>query len=576
MSVSLANPCGNSGGKATDHGERDQFQHAMDREEPMQEMKKKALWAAALYKLSRHSDLCSLTWATVVVLGGFASSLKKPDFYSVSFLLLLQTLQFTVSSNFLSVHLFQESHHPNTFAHKDLQYNWASIVHIVGQILGFFFAAAVLVATFFRLAILPRLVSSLSSQSIHAIAPNMFASLVGFYTLVIITSALAILVSLFNLVHRSSSRDPAVVAFYDHIYRLAIDSHLASAYSMHPLSFALAKLRTDFERGIKPIVIQTCNKGLIDYIHKVPCGVEMAFQDLNSEDIYKQLVAVNLARFWAKEPRMEKQVGYFVEIAKKLIRPEKLGEAAADTLEYLAENWVDYQVLTKPPAPEENVSATDGHVAVNVRANSQAPRQRRQKLHPFLEGVVDSWSGKTIVDELVELVVKPWRTSLVFQLRALESCCRNRQVVAWIRNRPPNENHYQELCKTLIGIIEGPAPSATRAHAKPKQRTKIYAASVLLNLLRPPNSESETLLCEVQIADDDVATHEKLRSLLETRTIDPANVWWKEVTLLDMVHKEMGLPAYNNWRYVEIRDLEEITSNNIKANRIVVGSGSAS
>ena len=48
------------------------------------------------------------------------------------------------------------------------------------------------------------------------------------------------------------------------------------------------------------------------------------------------------------------------------------------------------------------------------------------------------------------------------------------------------------------------------------------------------------------------------------------------MTLLDMVHKELGLPAYNNWRYVEIRDLEEITSNNIKANRIVVGSGSAS
>ena len=553
MSVSLANPCGNSGGKATDHGERDQFQHAMDREEPMQEMKKKALSAAALYKLSRYADICSLTWATVVLLGGFASSLKKPDFYLVSFLLLLQALQFTVSSTFQSLlfaHLFQESHHPNTFAHKDLQYNWASIVHIVGQILGFFFAAAVLVATFFRLAILPSLVSSLTSQSIHDIAPNMFASLVGFYTLVIITSALAILVSLFNLVHRSSSRDPAVVAFYDHIYRLAIDSHLASAYSMHPLSFALAKLRTDFERGIKPIVIQTCNKGLIDYIHKVPCGVEMAFQDLNSEDMYKQLVAVNLGRFWAKEPRMEKQVGYFVEIAKKLIRPEKLGEAAAHTLEYLAENWVDFKVLPDPPAAVKNVSATDGHVAVNVRANSQAPRQRRQKLHPFLEGVVDSWSGKTIVDELVELVVKPWRTSLVFQLRALESCCRNRQVVAWIRNRPPKENHYQELCKMLIGIIEGPAPSATRAHSKPKLRTKIYAASVLVNLLRPPNSESETLLCEVQIADDDVATHEKLRSLLETRTIDPANgsekyVWWKEVSLLDMVHKEMGLKPYD-------------------------------
>ena len=574
MSVSLANPCGNSGGKATDHGERDQFQHAMDREEPMQEMKKKALSAAALYKLSRYADICSLTWATVVLLGGFASSLKKPDFYLVSFLLLLQALQFTVSSTFQSLlfaHLFQESHHPNTFAHKDLQYNWASIVHIVGQILGFFFAAAVLVATFFRLAILPRLVSSLSSQSIHAIAPNMFASLGGFYVLLMITSSIAILASLFNLVHRTSSHDPAVVAFYDHIYRLAIDSHLASAYSMHPLSFALAKLRTDFERGIKPIVIQTCNKGLIDYIHKVPCGVEMAFQDLNSEDIYKQLVAVNLARFWAKEPRMEKQVGYFVEIAKKLIRPEKLGEAAAHTLEYLAENWVDYQVLTKPPAPEENVSGTDGHVAVNVTRQSRPPKR-----HPFLEGVVDSWSGKTIVDELVELVVKPWRTSLVFQLRALESCCRNRQVVAWIRNRPPKENHYQELCKMLIGIIEGPAPSATRAHSKPKLRTKIYAASVLVNLLRPPNSESETLLCEVQIADDDVATHEKLRSLLETRTIDPANVWWKEVTLLDMVHKEMGLPAYNNWTSVEIRDLDKITRNNIKANRMVVESEPAS
>ena len=118
MAVALANLCGNSGGKATGHGEKDQFQKALDWVTLMLEMKKKALWAAALYKLSRYSDICILAWATLVLLGGFVSSLKQADFYLLFFLLLLQALHFTLSSTFQSLpsaHLFLESHNPNDF-----------------------------------------------------------------------------------------------------------------------------------------------------------------------------------------------------------------------------------------------------------------------------------------------------------------------------------------------------------------------------------------------------------------------------------------------------------------------------
>ena len=69
------------------------------------------------------------------------------------------------------------------------------------------------------------------------------------------------------------------------------------------------------------------------------------------------------------------------------------------------------------------------------------------------------------------------------------------------------------------------------------------------------------------IAEDDVANKEKLRSLLEKGTIDPANgseeyVWKKEVTLLDTVRGAMGLPPYN-WTSLTVRDPDIITRNNI-------------
>ena len=107
----------------------DKFQNAIVYEKSMLQMKKQALWAAALYKLSRYSDICILAWATLVLLGGFVSSLKQADFYLLFFLLLLQALHFTLSSTFQSLpsaHLFLESHHPNDFTHDDLQYTRAS------------------------------------------------------------------------------------------------------------------------------------------------------------------------------------------------------------------------------------------------------------------------------------------------------------------------------------------------------------------------------------------------------------------------------------------------------------------
>ena len=96
----------------------DKFQNAIVYEKSMLQMKKQALWAAALYKLSRYSDICILAWATLVLLGGFVSSLKQADFYLLFFLLLLQALHFTLSSTFQSLpsaHLFLESHNPNDF-----------------------------------------------------------------------------------------------------------------------------------------------------------------------------------------------------------------------------------------------------------------------------------------------------------------------------------------------------------------------------------------------------------------------------------------------------------------------------
>eukprot|EP00249_Psilotum_nudum_P025643 c30383_g1_i1 orf=84-296(+) len=59
-------------------------------EKKLEHVKKMAFVIVVLHNLTQFVGTCALTWATVVLLGGFASSLKKTHFYTVSVLLIIE------------------------------------------------------------------------------------------------------------------------------------------------------------------------------------------------------------------------------------------------------------------------------------------------------------------------------------------------------------------------------------------------------------------------------------------------------------------------------------------------------
>ncbi|MCO5610045.1 hypothetical protein L7F22_064280 [Adiantum nelumboides] len=271
-------------------------------EEQVRSSKKHALLVAGLQLASRFLGFCALTWATVVLLGGFAAALRLLGFYVISILLLLEGARLFIVhifSKLLSRALFRELHRPEDFQFIDRQAIEAVRLDLMGQGLSLLLAAASLTSAIVRLSLTAH-GHPLSENTVPA-SPgrsrsNLPASLRIFYAMVICNSTSAFAssslrpllrpcypgnacVSLAACLFRRSrpcSQQDSLMCFHDEVYKTAIEMGLPEAERLEILEFGFTKLASDYKRNIRPPLIRELNKDLIQYMYNSQYG--MAWQ----------------------------------------------------------------------------------------------------------------------------------------------------------------------------------------------------------------------------------------------------------------------------------------------------------
>ncbi|MCO5592051.1 hypothetical protein L7F22_046045 [Adiantum nelumboides] len=494
--------------------------------------KRGALLVAGLHSFTRFLGICSLFWATIVLLGGLASSLRTLDFFLITALVLLEGAGLFTTQTFSKVFsetLFRESHRPQDFQFRDTQYDQANRLDSFGQSISFIFATASLIITNTRVAL---------SGDDTTKNRNVVYALYLFYMLVTVNSSL----SMFSAFLRPSLRrkcdgwtsdsgrikQSSLMNFHDEVYKMAMDVGFSEAHQLEILEVAFTKLANDYKRNIRPPLIKAQNKDLICYLYHNQQGIALSCEYLKGADVWKKLVAANLPGFWAGEPRIELQVVLFWALRKRMYGAGKDSESALNSIECLGHAWSDMPKF---------------------------------KPYPFL--INDPASATNIVDTLVHLLLEPIRPTLLFQLRAFEACCQNTQVLQHIyKGRTPQE--AQGLCKKLQVMIVGGQHEIDETvlpelccklfkYLSEKgiwMATKIYAGSALLSLLC---YGSEELGEEAMKA---------LQGPVE-EFIDPAKAsgnegkrpyfWFNDMLVVETMRKKLQLPRYERWSGVWIR-----------------------
>ncbi|KAI5068731.1 hypothetical protein GOP47_0017076, partial [Adiantum capillus-veneris] len=550
-------------------------------EDKIHSAKRGALLVAGLQLLSRFAGFFALTWATVVLLGGFASVLRLLDFYLITILLLLEGIRLFIVQLF-SKPLIHDSGQPSQAMALD-------VPHIAALV--FLLATTSLVLTIVRL-ILSRS-HHLSEKIPSTVQSNLPTSLYVFYSLVVINATLAMASALRRplnrelcdrnqiswgqllQIHRSSAQELAMdhinqnslKCYHDEVYMTAMEVGLREANQLNFLDFAFKKLGWDYKRSIRPETVMELNRDMISYLYHNKQGIAMAFEHLKSGDVWQQQVAASLPGFWAKEGSwVQSQMALLWALRERIYGGGKDADAALNSIECLGEK------LTAKMTREDR--------------SGEIPPQ-----HPFLMN--DPTAGTNVVDTLVQLLLETMRPNLLFQVRAFEACCRHPHVLCHLFSadvqqlQEAGEDHAEAtICGALQDVIVGtnsgagagslvglgsklqmlccklhsvvaprPAQAARRGAVPtvqwPAPTTKIYAASSLM-----------TLLCYGREDFMRQQTRDFVAAVVK-EGIDPAGwigpygrrrnlIRMKDLMVMENLRWRLGLDAYRGWSEVRL------------------------
>ncbi|MCO5600855.1 hypothetical protein L7F22_054971 [Adiantum nelumboides] len=277
----------------------------------------KARWAArtvgSFYSLSTFIALCSLTWATVVLLGAFVDDLHSVDYIMVTSLLLLEAIRLASAAFFtilLTHGLARSSQDPQNIIHgKDDHYRRALAARILSSLLQ-------------MALILPSFVCPIIQfQNIEYDNPNIYNSLLIFYLLIIcngIVSSITLFVSSASFIHLRDRYDQSILRYYDEILQRAISAGVIQADDFGFVQFAYRMLGSEFTRIVQPEAVVKNHRKLIEYLYRHRLGQDFLLIFLEADDAFVQQAAVNMAGFWA-DP--SKKVGLEeVKLAKNVLR----------------------------------------------------------------------------------------------------------------------------------------------------------------------------------------------------------------------------------------------------------------
>ncbi|KAI5067642.1 hypothetical protein GOP47_0018170 [Adiantum capillus-veneris] len=531
--------------------------------------KMNALLVAGLQLLSRFMGYCALTWATVVLLGGFAPALRLLDFYLISSLLLAEGMRLFIVQTFsklLSRAFFRERPLPEDFEFDDRQASHTLRLDLLGQSLSFILAAASLVSTCVRLVLASQYgypLSETTPDPTQGPSLNLPPALLIFYIIVLCNSIFAVLSSVLRPILRlcydgstglstlatlsaacfSQRRDlqeDSLISFQDEVYRIAVDMGLPEADRVDILDFAFTKLAGDYKRNIRPPLIKKLNKDMIRHLYKGKHGIAMACDYLKGAgDMWKQIAAANLPGLWVEESRIESQVALFWALRERMFGAGKDAESALNSVEALGRAWAGLPFLNKQ--------------------------------YPFL--LKDPATNSTVVDTLVELLLEPIRPTLLFQVRAFEACCRHPHVrhhlygaatrcAALQRLILPRLmtgtvrleigeglSRLEKLCCKLQAIVAGGAGDTWQA-------TNIYAGNALVALLCDGGKEELGLDIKFNFATT-VNSRIRPAEAANRGGRSPPYFWAADVEVVERLRFRLGLDPYGDqWAQTRIIDTD--------------------
>ncbi|KAI5074891.1 hypothetical protein GOP47_0010852 [Adiantum capillus-veneris] len=277
----------------------------------------RARWAArtvsSFYNLSTFLALCSLTWATVVLLGAFVDDLQFVDYVMVTSLLLLEAIRLASAAFFtilLTHGLARSSQDPQNIIHgKDDHYRRALVARILSSLLQ-------------TVLILPSFVCPIIRfRNLDYDNHNIYSSLLIFYLLIICNATVSSItlfcssISFFSLRDRY---DQSTLRYYDELLQRGICFGVIQADDFGFFQFAYRMLGSEFVRIVQPEAVVKNHRKLIEYLYNHRLGQDFLLIVLEDDDAFVQQAAVNMAGFWA-DP--SKKVGLKeVKLAKKVLR----------------------------------------------------------------------------------------------------------------------------------------------------------------------------------------------------------------------------------------------------------------
>ncbi|KAH7365395.1 hypothetical protein KP509_18G025000 [Ceratopteris richardii] len=385
-----------------------------------------ALQVAALHKLSGVLGIMALTWATVVLLGGFVSDLSTWDFYLISVLLLVESFRLFIIQIFIKLVsriFYRENRDPAEFKFNDEQPELVSRLNFLAQASSGGIAFVCLLVTFYRISIRGSSPFSSDNCSKHVVA-----SLWIFYMIVILNFIIAILSAALHLFFRQRQRNNdmfqggklanSLTTFYDTIYRTAVEHGITEGGEVDLLDFAFDKIASDLRRNIRPLLVRDLNREMIIYMYENN-GVVMACQYLKGDDLWKRIAAANLPGFWCQERKVDTKQELFWSLSDRVFGGGADADASLNSIESLARCW---------------------------------SRERDGRPHPFLVGI----SGRgNVLDTIVDLVLMETRSPLHFRVRAFEACCRDPRVREYLyRQVDPHSDQPVDATQICIYLYE--------------------------------------------------------------------------------------------------------------------------
>ncbi|MCO5555275.1 hypothetical protein L7F22_008820 [Adiantum nelumboides] len=331
-----------------------------------EELSRARRWArtiALLYAFSRFLAYCNLTWASVVLLGSFASSLIRLDFTFVAMLLLLEAGRLATaaaSSRLLTRALVRLSQDPRLIDHaRDAQYLRARTVRLASPLLQLLFILPSLLLPLLALFHYRSLRLYPDSHDTH----NLQLSLLIFYSLVIINSIVGLTHLLCAAVtslklrssSSSSSSEQSVWRYFDKVLANAMSGTVVQADEFEFLRFAYSMLAGDFARNVQAEAVAKNHKELVRYLYANRVGVDYLVICLDAGDAFLRLAAANMVGFWADEVW-----GVGVEGAE-LALPEELLTKLADRVGTGQVGWAAVNsigALAKRPEGARLIQAT--------------------------------------------------------------------------------------------------------------------------------------------------------------------------------------------------------------------------